>query len=287
VTTRPVRGKVAVVTGAASGIGRTLALELTARGATVSACDVDEQGLEETAGQGGAVHTSVVDVGDREAVREYAEEVARRFGTVHQVYNNAGIAFISRILDSDWADYERVLRVNLNGVIHGTQAFLPHLVASGDGHVVNVSSLNGYLAQPGLSHYCTSKFAVRGFTETLRAEMLRDRHPVQVSVVHPGGVATRIAANALVHARAAGHEVTAEHEARSRTYQEKLLRMDPRKAARIVVDGVEKGRPRIRVGAPAVMVDQLVRLLPAAAPALAVAVERRLMRGRPSNASRV
>lgn len=275
-----VQGKVAAVTGGGSGIGRALAIELSSRGAAVSTCDVDEVGLKETASLcGGDVHTAVVDMTDRDAVRAYAAEVVDRFGVAHQVYNNAGIAFSESVLDSDWADYERVLGVNLNGVIHGTQAFLPHLIASGAGHVVNVSSLNGYFAQPNMSHYCASKFAVRGFTESLRTEMLLEGHPVKVSVVHPGGIATNISDNALALARKAGHEITAAHEARTRTYREKLLRMDPQRAARIIVDGVEKGRPRIRVGSDAVFIDRLVRLAPARANRVAVAFERRLQRG--------
>jgi NADP-dependent 3-hydroxy acid dehydrogenase YdfG len=275
-----VNGKVAVVTGAGSGIGRALALELDRRGARVSGCDVDERGLKETAAAcTGQLHAAVVDMGDRDAVLDYAEQASAHFGAVNQVYNNAGIAFAAPVLESQWADYERVLRVNLHGVIHGTQAFLPHLVASGDGHVVNVSSLNGYFAQPNMSHYCASKFAVRGFTEALRAEMLLDKLPVRVSVVHPGGVATSIADNALQHARDLGHEVNAEHEARTKVYRDKLLRLDAGQAARIIVDGVERNQPRIRVGSDAVAVDRLVRLLPGTAVRLAVAMERRLMRG--------
>ncbi len=278
-STTSVRDKVVVVTGAGSGIGRALAVELSERGALVSGCDVDETGLKETATRCRAeLHTAVVDMGDRDAVQAYAAEVVSHFGQVHQVFNNAGIAFSAPVLDSEWSDYERVLRVNLNGVIHGTQAFLPHLIASGDGHVVNVSSLNGYLAQPGMSHYCTAKFAVRGFTETLRSEMLLEGHPVRVSVVHPGGVATSISDNALALARSAGHEITAAHEARTRTYREKLLKMDPARAARIIVDGVEKGRVRIRVGNDAVMVDRLVRLLPTTATRVAVYLERQLQK---------
>ncbi|ROR92353.1 SDR family NAD(P)-dependent oxidoreductase [Nocardioides aurantiacus] len=274
-----VADKVVVVTGAGSGIGRALVLELDRRGARVAGCDVDEAGLKETASlTRGELHTAVVDMGDREAVEAYAEDVAAHHGAVHQVYNNAGIAFTAPVIESSWADYERVLRVNLHGVIHGTQAFLPHLVDSGDGHVVNVSSLNGYLAQPGLSHYCAAKFAVRGFTETMRAEMLLAGHPVQVSVVHPGGVATAISANALEWARSSGMEVTAAHEARQRTYTEKLLKLPADKAASIIVDGVERGRPRIRVGKDAVAVDRLVRLAPATATRVAVLLERRLLK---------
>lgn len=275
----PVRDKVAVVTGAASGIGRALVVELSARGALVSGCDVDETGLRETASLCRAdLHTARVDMGERESVEAYAADVAGHFGRVHQIYNNAGIAFNATVLESTWADYERVLRVNLNGVIHGTQAFLPHVIASGEGQVVNVSSLNGFFAQPGMSHYCASKFAVRGFTDSLRSEMLLAGHPVRVSVVHPGGVATSIAENAMVLARGLGTEITAAAEARARTYREKLLTMDPRQAARIVVTGVEKGQARIRVGSDAVLVDRVVRLLPASAARLAAAYERRLLK---------
>lgn len=278
-STSSVQGKVVVVTGAGSGIGRELAVELSRRGARVSGCDVSETGLKETAGRvEGELHAAVVDMGDREAVLAYAEEVVAHFGSVNHVYNNAGIAFNGSVLESEWSDYERVLRVNLNGVIHGTQAFLPHLLASGDGHVVNVSSLNGYLAQPGLSHYCTAKFAVRGFTETLRAEMLLEGHPVKVSVVHPGGVATAISSSALEWARSSGREITPAHEARQRTYTEKLLKLPADKAARIIVDGVEKGRARIRVGNDAIAVDRLVRLAPATATKVAVLLERRLLK---------
>jgi NAD(P)-dependent dehydrogenase (short-subunit alcohol dehydrogenase family) len=274
-----VHGKVAVVTGAASGIGRALAVELSRRGAKVAGSDIDQVGLKETAARCvGEIHTAALDTSDRDAVASYAAEVVEHFGAVHQVYNNAGIAFARPVLESDWADYERVFKVNLNGVIHGTQAFLPHLIASGDGHVVNVSSLNGYFAQPNLSHYCAAKFAVRGFTESLRTEMLLGKHPVKVTVVHPGGVATSISDNAAVFAREAGHEIDAAAEARSRTYREKLLRMPPEKAATIILDGVQKGRPRVRVGRDAETIDRIVRLLPQTAGRLAVAFERRLLR---------
>ncbi|MGR7027007.1 SDR family NAD(P)-dependent oxidoreductase [Geodermatophilus sp. URMC 62] len=277
--TGKVTGKVAVVTGAGSGIGRALAFELAKRGARLALSDVDELGLTETADRakalGAEVHTARLDVGDRAAVLAHADAVAGHFGVVHQVYNNAGISGGGTVLDSEWEVYDRVLRVNLFGVIHGTKAFLPHLVASGDGHVVNISSLNGYLAQPSLSAYCTSKFGVRGFTETLRGEMLAAGHPVQVSVVHPGGVRTDIANASLRQAEELGHEVTEEQRARVRTYNEKLLRMPAEQAATIIVDGVEAGRPRILVGNDAKVIDRLVRLFPRRYPRLLVRLERR------------
>ncbi|MDG6101733.1 SDR family NAD(P)-dependent oxidoreductase [Dactylosporangium aurantiacum] len=276
-----VRGKVAVVTGAGSGIGRQLAAELARRGARLAVSDIDEAGLAATAEQvkalGAEVRADRLDVSDRPAVEAYAAAVAGHFGVVHQVYNNAGVAGAGRgVLDTDWAAYERTLAVNLFGVIHGTKAFLPHLVASGDGHVVNVSSLNGIMGQPALSDYCAAKFGVRGFTEALRGELLAAGHPVKVSVVHPGGVRTNIATAALERARRDGAEVTARDEARTRLYNEKLLKMPAERAARIIVGGVEAGRPRILVGGDARAVDVLVRLAPRWYPRFAARLERRL-----------
>jgi NAD(P)-dependent dehydrogenase (short-subunit alcohol dehydrogenase family) len=276
--------RVAVVTGASSGIGRALALGLARRGARLALSDVDEAGLAETAGAaeqlGAEVHTAGVDVADRAAVEAHAADVVARHGTVNQVYNNAGIAFSRTVLESEYGDYERVFGVNLWGVIHGTKAFLPHLIASGDGHVVNVSSLNGYMAQAEMSHYCTSKFAVRGFTETLRMEMLAGGHPVRVSSVHPGGIKTNIATAALDEARRLGLPVTAADEARQRTYNEKLLKMSPDAAAEIILKGVERNKSRILVGNDAKAVDLLVRGLPSLYPRAVVASTRRLMRSR-------
>jgi NAD(P)-dependent dehydrogenase (short-subunit alcohol dehydrogenase family) len=270
----PVRGKVAVVTGAGSGIGRELAYGLARRGARLALSDVDEAGLAVTATQaralGAEVHTARLDVSDRDAVLRYAEQVVAQYGVVHQVYNNAGIAGAgTTVLDSDWSVYDRVLAVNLWGVLHGTRAFLPHLVASGDGHVVNISSLNGIMAQPELSPYCISKFGVRGFTEALRSEMLLAGHPVQVTVVHPGGVRTNIASSALAEADGTGVELSPEQQRRARIYNEKLLKMPAEKAATIVLDGVEAGRPRVLVGTDAKVADLLVRVAPRAYPRFA------------------
>ncbi len=272
--------RVAVVTGAGSGIGRALALALARRGARLALSDIDDLGLAETtrlARQLGAeVHHQPLDVADRDAVTAHAAAVASHFGVVHQVYNNAGIAFSRTVLDSKYEDYERVLAVNLWGVIHGTKAFLPLLIASGEGHVVNISSLNGYMAQGQLSHYCTSKFAVRGFTEALRIEMLEAGHPVRVSCVHPGGIKTNIATSALARARAAGLPVTADDEARQRTYNEKLLKMPPEAAAETILAGVAADRPRILVGNDARAVDLLVRAFPTGYARAVVALGRRL-----------
>ncbi|MBB4980724.1 MULTISPECIES: SDR family NAD(P)-dependent oxidoreductase [Streptomyces] len=276
-----VRDKVAVVTGAGSGIGRRLAFELAKRGARLAVSDVDDIGLGETADRaralGAEVHTARLDVSDRAEVETYAAAVAAHYGVVHQIYNNAGISGGGQtVLEADWEVYDRTLAVNLFGVIHGTKAFLPHLIASGDGHVVNVSSLNGYLAQPTLSAYCASKFGVRGFTEALRTELLSERLPVRVTVVHPGGVKTNIATATLSQARDQGLAPTAAQLDRTRVYNDKLLKMPASQAARVIVDGVEAGAPRIRVGSDARTADRLVRLLPGLYPKLTAAVERKL-----------
>lgn len=232
--------------------------------------DIDEAGLKGTVSLlPGEVHAATLDVGDRAAVEGYADAVVSHYGVVHQIYNNAGVSGGGQsVLDTSWEVYEKTLAVNLFGVIHGTKAFLPHLIASGDGHVINVSSLNGFMAQPTLSAYAASKFGVRGFTEALRTEMLVGRHPVQVTVVHPGGVKTNIAS--------ATAPLTAAQAARVRVYNEKLLKMPAEQAARIILDGVEAGRPRVLVGADAKAVDRLVRLFPRRYPVLVARYERRL-----------
>jgi len=264
-----VAGKVAVVTGAGSGIGRALALELARRGARPALSDIDADGLAETVrligeqAPGVAVHHQTLDVSDRAAFTAYAEAVVGHFGMVHQVYNNAGVASGRTVLEADWEIYERVIAVNLWGVLHGSKLFLPHLIASGDGHLINISSVNGFMAQSELSAYCTTKFGVRGFTETLRQEMLQAGYPVQVTCVHPGGVRTEIANNGLRRAQELGIEVTEYERARTKVYNEKLLRMDPGRAATIILDGVEAGKPRVLVGNDARLIDLIVRLLPA------------------------
>lgn len=268
-----------VVTGAGSGIGRALALALGQRGARLAVSDIDATGLAQTVdaltGLGVEAHAAILDVGDRDAVIAYADDVVTRFGVVNQVYNNAGIAGGSDdVVSTDWEIFDRVLQVNLWGVINGTKAFLPHLIASGDGHLVNISSLNGFTAQPRIAPYCTSKFGVRGFTETVRTEMLWAGHPVRVSVVHPGGVRTNIASNALAEARRRGIPVTPEHERRVAIYNEKLLRMPPEDAAGVILRGVERNKARILVGRDAWIADKAVRALPSAYQGLVVRLDR-------------
>src|SRR6201997_3868689 len=193
-------GKVAAVTGAGSGIGQALALELARSGASVAISDVDTEGLAQTEEQlkaiGAPVRSDRLDVTEREAFQIYADQINKHFGKVNQIYNNAGIAYTGDIEVSPFKDIERVMDIDFWGVVNGTKAFLPHLIASGDGHVINVSSVFGLFSVPGQAAYNSAKFAVRGFTEALRQEMVLAGHPVGVTTVHPGGIKTAIARNA-------------------------------------------------------------------------------------------
>ena len=249
-------GKVAVVTGAGSGIGQALAIELGRSGASVAISDVDTEGLKATedrlAAIGAKVKADRLDVTEREAFLLYADEVAEHFGKVNQIYNNAGIAYSGDVEVSHFKDIERVMDVDYWGVVNGTKAFLPHLIASGDGHVINISSVFGLFAVPGQAAYNSAKFAVRGFTEALRMEMALAKHPVKVTTVHPGGIKTAIARNATV---AEGLDQVSLAEA----FDTKMARTSPEKAARIILDGVARNKAKVLVGTDAKIFDVLVR----------------------------
>lgn len=251
-----VEGRTAVVTGAGSGIGRALAIALARRGCRVAVSDVAADGLAETVRRcrdlGADVLAQVVDVADAEAVARHAESVVERFGTVHLVFNNAGIAVYGRVEDVGYADIARVLDVNLWGVIHGSREFLPHLRASGEGHLVNISSLFGLIGVPNHSAYNTSKFAVRGWTEALAVELVAEGAPVRVSCVHPGGIATGIARAA----RYVGHH---DVEALQQLF-DRIAMTSPAAAAEVILRGVVRNRRRILVGRDAQIVGHLARL---------------------------
>ncbi|MGI8667092.1 MAG: SDR family NAD(P)-dependent oxidoreductase [Jatrophihabitans sp.] len=249
-------GKVVVITGAGSGIGRALAQNLAARGAVLAVSDVDDAGLAETVRLLGSatVRSDRLDVRDRVAMAGYASAVAEQFGVVNVLINNAGVALTGSVADMSYADLEWVMDIDFWGVVNGSKEFLPHLIASGDGHLVNLSSLFGLLAVPGQSAYNAAKFAVRGFTEALRQEMLVARAPVAVSCVHPGGIRTAIARNARV---AEGEDQAALAD----YFDRKLAKTSPAKAAEIIVAGMQAGKPKIVVGADAKFLDLLVKLL--------------------------
>ena len=268
-------GKVAVVTGAGSGIGQALAVELGRSGASVAISDVDTEGLAQTEEQlkaiGAPVKADRLDVTEREAFLLYADAVNEHFGKVNQIYNNAGIAFTGDIEVSQFKDIERVMDVDYWGVVNGTKAFLPHLIASGDGHVVNVSSVFGLFAVPGQAAYNSAKFAVRGFTEALRQEMMLARHPVQVTTVHPGGIKTAIARNA-------GAAEGLDRDQLAKLFDKRLAKTSPRRAAEIILDAVSKNRARVLVGSDAKVMDLVLRLTGSGAyQQLFLTVQRRLM----------
>ena len=239
--------KVVVITGAGSGIGRALALNLAQRGSLLALSDVDEAGLAETVdlvkGAGAReVRSDRLDVADRAAFAAYAGSVAEQFGRVNVVINNAGVALAGEFADLTFDDLDWIVGINFWGVVHGTKEFLPHLIASGDGHVVNLSSLFGLISVPGQSAYNATKYAVRGLTEALREEMLMNGHPVGVTAVHPGGIKTAIARNARV-SRNEDKEATAQ-------LFEKIARMSPEREGHPREQGPGAGRTRRARPAP-------------------------------------
>jgi NADP-dependent 3-hydroxy acid dehydrogenase YdfG len=250
-------GKVAAVTGAGSGIGQALAIELARSGASVAISDVNTEGLAATEEQlkaiGAPVKADRLDVTEREAFELYADAVKAHFGKVNQIYNNAGIAFAGDVEVSQFKDIEKVMDVDFWGVVNGTKVFLPHLIASGDGHVINISSVFGLFSVPGQAAYNAAKFAVRGFTEALRQEMTLAGHPVKVTTVHPGGIKTNIVRNMTA-------VDSVDTDQLSQSFDKKLAKTSPEKAAKIILDGVRKNRARVLVGPDAKALDLIVRV---------------------------
>jgi NAD(P)-dependent dehydrogenase (short-subunit alcohol dehydrogenase family) len=253
-----IEDKVVVVTGAGSGIGQALALRLAAAGARVVAADRDEEGLRETVQRARgrcAIRTFPVDVADRGQVEALAAAVSTELGGADVVVNNAGMSSAGRVVDLREETLRRTMEVNFWGVVHGTRAFLPQLLARGEAALVNVSSVFGLLGVPGQAAYCASKFAVRGFTEALRHELRGS--PVTVTLVFPGGVATRIAARSRVDFPVAPEVLV---EAR-REWEAQPMRT-PEEAARCIEAGIRRKRPRVLIGSDARFLDRLARWFP-------------------------
>jgi NADP-dependent 3-hydroxy acid dehydrogenase YdfG len=254
-----VSGRTAVITGAASGIGRALAQRFSAHGSAVAIADVDERGLKETeASLAGPTLTRVLDVRDAEAQHDFAGEVAEWApNPLGAVFNNAGVAVTSRVLDTVVEDDQWLWDINFHGVVNGTRAFLPILVAQDSGSIVNTSSVFGLVGMPNQSAYCSAKFAVRGFTDSLRQELRGTG--VRAVNVHPGGINTNIVRNARFRK---------DPEGRGRSQSQMadefaaITMTQPEKAAEIIHRGVEQGKARILVGPDAYLFDTLSRIAP-------------------------
>ena len=262
---RSLGGKVAVVTGAASGIGRALAVELSKHGCHLALSDIDDEQLADTCSQvkGVRVTSSKLDVADREAVHAYADQVARDHEQVHVVINNAGVALSAPLSVMSYEDLEWLMNINFWGVVHGTKAFLPHLEKTaarpGDwGHIVNLSSIFGIIGVPTQSAYNAAKFAVRGFTEALRLELDQSGSRVSCTCVHPGGVRTNIVRSARVEADNAWVETRGELVS---DFDRKTM-TTPEVAARDIIRGIRHDKRRVLVGPDARVLDAVQRVLP-------------------------
>jgi len=263
-----IRGAAAAVTGAAGGIGRALALELAARGCDLALADRDEAGLQAVAAeiakaatirlQQRKVTVHRVDVGEPAEIADFAQAAISAHPGLNIVVNNAGVALLGQFTEVDQAQFDWLMNINFWGVVHSTRAFLPHLARQGAAHIVNLSSIFGIIAPPGQTAYAAAKFAVRGFSESLRHELQTANSPVHLTVVHPGGVATNIARNSRTGTGVTDNAQRAEAIERF----DKVAKTTPQAAALRIIQGIEKNKPRILIGHDARMIDILQRLRP-------------------------
>ena len=257
-------GTAVAVTGAASGIGRALAIELAVRGADLALADRDEAGLQAVAAELAAatprkVSLHRVDIGDAEQIDGFAREVIAAHPTLNILINNAGVALLGQFHEIDQAQMEWLFNINFWGAVRATRAFLPHLARQPAAHIVNISSIFGIVAPPGQTAYAAAKFAVRGFSESLRHELQLAQSPVRLSVVHPGGIKTNIVRNSR-----AGAGIT-DNERRSHAIErfDAIAQTSAKDAALRIIRGIEKNEPRILIGGDARLMDLLQRLRPA------------------------
>lgn len=272
------KNKVAAITGAGSGMGRTLALELARRGCHLALSDVNERGLAETAelakASGVKITTIKLDVANRDAMYAWAEQVVRDHGKVNLIFNNAGVALGATVEGMEYKDFEWLMNINFWGVVYGTKAFLPHLKASGEGHVINTSSVFGLAAIPSQSAYNAAKFAVKGFTESLRMELEMEGVPVSATVVHPGGIKTNIAKSARHSASLSSLGI--DQKTATEKFEKNFI-TTAEKAALIILGAVEGNKRRVLVGPDAYVVDWMVRLMPSLYQKLVMAGARKTM----------
>jgi short-subunit dehydrogenase len=257
-------GAAAAVTGAASGIGRALALELAARGCDLAIADRDEAGLQSIATEIAGAHKRKVtvhrlDVGEPGQIADFAQAAITAHSALRIVINNAGVALLGQFHEIDQAQMDWLFNINFWGVVHSTRAFLPHLARQPEAHIVNLSSIFGIIAPPGQTAYASAKFAVRGFSESLRHELQMAGSPVRLSVVHPGGVATNIVRNSRTGTGMTDNARRAESIERF----DAVAKTTPAAAALRIIEGIEKNRPRILIGNDARFMDILQRLRPA------------------------
>src|ERR1700720_4149655 len=258
-----IRGAAAAVTGAASGIGRALALELAARGCDLALADRDEAGLQTVAAEIGRAHARKVtvhrvNVAEPGQIEDFAQAAVAAHPGLNIVVNNAGVALLGQFGEIEQAQMDWLMNINFWGVVHSTRAFLPHLQRQREAHIVNLSSIFGIIAPPGQTAYAAAKFAVRGFSESLRHELQMAASPVRLSVVHPGGVATNIVRNSR-----AGTGVT-DNARRAQTIErfDAAAKTTPAAAALRIITGIEKNQPRILIGNDARFMDLLQRFRP-------------------------
>jgi NAD(P)-dependent dehydrogenase (short-subunit alcohol dehydrogenase family) len=256
-------GKLIAITGAASGMGRSLALECVRRGADVAIVDIDLPGVEETAArartsrQGARVEVARLDCGDRDAIYAWAKRVDEKLGGADVIVNNAGVSLSASVEKMTDQDFHWLFDINFWGVVNGTRAFLPQLRTKPDAHVVNISSVFGLIGVPTQSAYCAAKFAVRGFSESLRQELAGSS--IHVSCVHPGGIKTDIVRRGRHYEDATG--AAADVAVASADF-EKMARTTADEAARVILRGMLKNEPRILIGADARAIDAMARLAP-------------------------
>lgn len=258
---RSFNDKICVITGAASGIGAACARAMAAQGALVIGTDLRKDLLKETKAaieaDGGRMDTHMVDVSDRDAMFDLAAKVEKKHGPADMILNNAGVAFGAPVAEMSIDDFKWLMDINLWGVVHGTQAFLPHFIGKGSGHVANVSSIFGLIGVPSQSAYNAAKFGVLGFTEALRHEMRGTG--VNVSTIHPGGINTNIVRHARVQQ---GPDAEAEHEEAIERFAQFTM-TQPDGAARTIMKGIRKNKARILIGPDAYITDWVRRLFPA------------------------
>ena len=268
--------KVAAITGAGSGMGRALALELAARGCAVAIADVGQSTLNETEAllrqRNVKVSSHLVDVADRAAMERFAADVVRIHGKVNLVFNNAGVSVSNTVEKLSYEDFEWLMNINFWGVVHGTKAFLPYLKQVDEAHIINTSSIFGVVAFASQSASNASKIAVRGFTEALRQE-LADTH-IGVSCVQPGGVKTNIVKTSRYYA--ADNEAPTKEEL-TRTF-EQMAALTPHDAALQILRGVERNRGRVLVGRDAQFLAWMQRIFPESYPQRLATFANRIMR---------